>query len=74
VSDFHILPTAEGGISLRAVSDAAHNFLAARPLQAHLVRGGCVVAREFVDEVLSAIASDGLVASRVVRGATMRRF
>lgn len=74
MADFHIEPTATGGISLRAVSENAHNFLAARPLQAHLVRGGAVVQKDFVDEVLNAIASDGLVATRVVQGVTLRRF
>jgi len=73
-ADFHVEPTAAGGISLRAVSVNAHNFLAVRPLQAHLVRGGCVVQKEFVDDVLNAIARDGLVAARVVQGAMMRRF
>jgi hypothetical protein len=65
-ADFHIEDRGERGIFLRAVSEAAHNWVAVHREPWHLVVGGALIGRQFVDAILSDIARDGLISVRVM--------
>jgi hypothetical protein len=72
-ADFHIEDRGERGIFLRAVSAGAHDWVAVHQKSWHLVVGGALIERPFVDDILSDIARDGLISVRTTP-AMMRRF
>jgi hypothetical protein len=65
-ADFHIEDRGDRGIFLRAVSEAAHDWIANHQKPWHLVLGGALVQRPCVDEILGDIVRDDLVPVRVL--------
>jgi hypothetical protein len=66
MADFHIETRAEGAIFLRSISENGHNWVAVHQKPWHVVVGGALIERPFVDDILSDIARDGLVSVRVM--------
>jgi hypothetical protein len=74
VADFHVETRGAQKIFLRAISAAAHDWITAHPVSGDKVLGGAFIQQSFIDDVLNAIARDGLTSVRVSPAAMMRRF
>jgi hypothetical protein len=69
---FHVEDRGERGIYLRSISESAHNWVIANQKPWHVVVGGALIERPFVDDILSDIARDGLVSVPVCAFETLQ--